>query len=154
MKSGARVKLALAAAMLSYMPLGMANEKASYPTESVAAFVVDNLDVTSLPSVFRTKKEKGKRTFADYGYTRQNLDDKKVLEALGAGYLLSISILVENPSGIYACVARVAHDDSNPTAQSVILLRRKDSSTLLKGSESSKEFASCPRLPTIESSAY
>jgi hypothetical protein len=154
MKSGARVNLTLAAAMLSYMPWVMAGEKASYPTERVATFVVDNLDVTSLPSVFRTKKEKGKRTFADYGYTTQNLGEKKVLEALSTTHLLSISILEQNPSGIYACIAKVAQDDSNPTAQSVILIKRKDSSTLLKGSESSREFASCPRLPAIESSAY
>ena len=154
MKSGARVKLASVAVMLSYMPWVMASEKESYPREGVAAFVVDNLDVSSLPSVFRTKKEKGKTTFADYGYTTQNLDDKKVLETLDAGHLLSISILEENPSGIYVCVAKVAQDDSNPTAQSVILIKGKDSSTLLKGSESSREFASCPRLPANDSSAY
>jgi len=154
MKSIARVKITLVAAMLGYMPWVMASERGSYPTERVATFVVDNLDVTSLPSVFRTKKEKGKKTFADYGYTTQNLDDKKALEALSAGHLLSIRILEGSPSGIYACVAKVAQDGSNPTAQNVIVIKKKESSTLLKASETSREFASCPRLPAIEPSAY
>ena len=154
MTSSAKVKLALVAAMLGCMPWAIAVEKVSYPTERVAAFVVDNLDVTSLPSVFRTKKEKGKKTFADYGYTTQNLDDNKALEASHAGHLLSIRILEESPSGIYACVAKVVQDQSNPTAQSVILMKRKESGALLKGREALSEFASCPLLPTIEFSAY
>ena len=150
MTSSIRIKLTLAAAMLAYMPWAIADEKASYPTERVATFVVDNLDVTSLPSVFRTKKEEGKKTFADYGYTTQNLDDTKTLEALSVGHLLLIRVLEESPSGIYACVAKVAQDESNPTAQNVILIKRKESNALLKGSESSREFASCPRIPTFE----
>jgi hypothetical protein len=63
-----------------------------------------------------------------------------------------ISILEESTSGIYACVAKVAQDGSNPTAQSVILMKGKESSALLKGSESSREFAACLPLPAIESS--
>ena len=135
------------------MPWVVAGERVSYPIEKVATFVVDNFDVTSLPSVFRTKKEKGKKTFADYGYKTQNLDDKEALEVLSAGHVLSIRILEESPSGIYACVAKVAQDENNPTAQSVIIIKKKESTALLKGSESSREFASCPRLPAIESSA-
>jgi hypothetical protein len=150
MASNTRIKLTLAAAMLGYMPWAIASEKVSYPTEKVATFVVDNLDVTSLPSVFRTKKQEGKKTFADYGYTTQNLGDEKAVEGLSAEHLLSIRVLEESPSGIYACVAKVAQDESNPTAQNVILIKRKESSALLKGSESSKEFASCPRIPTLE----
>lgn len=154
MTNSSKAKLTLAAAMLGYMPWVLAGEKVGYPTEKVATFIVDNLDVTSLPSVFRTKKEKGKKTFADYGYKTQNLDDKETLEILSAGHVLSIRILEESPSGIYACVAKAAQSESNPTAQSVVIIKRKESTALLKGSESSREFASCPRLPAIESSAY
>ena len=153
MRNKERSKLILAAAMLGYVPWATAGEKVSYPTRRVANFVVDNLDVTSLPSVFRAKKEKGKKTFAEYGYTTQNLEDKKALvAALSGGRMLSIRILEENGSGIYACVAKVAQDGSNPTVQSVILMKRRESSALLKASESSKEFATCPLLPAIESS--
>jgi hypothetical protein len=84
----------------------------------------------------------------------QNLDDKKALETPPAGHLLSIKILEASSSGIYACVAKVAQGESNPTAQSVILMKRKESSDLLKGSEALSEFESCPRLPAIELSAY
>ena len=73
MRNKERSKLILAAAMLGYVPWATAGEKVSYPTRRVANFVVDNLDVTSLPSVFRAMKEKGKKTFAEYGYTTQNL---------------------------------------------------------------------------------
>ena len=149
------VKLTLAAAVLGYMPWAIAGEKVSYPTERLATFVIDNLDVTSLPSAFRTKKEKGKKTFADYGYTTRNLDDKQVVvQALSDGDTLSIKVLEQSASGIYACVAKVAHEGSNPTAQSVIFMKRKESSTLLKGSESSRAFENCPVLPAIESSGY
>jgi hypothetical protein len=113
--------------------------------------VVDNLDVTSLPSAFRTKKEKGKKTFADYGYSTQKMDEEKAfVEPLSGNPALSITILQENASGIYACVAKVDRGGNNPTAQSVILIKRKEASALLKGSESWREFASCPVLPTTE----
>jgi hypothetical protein len=153
MSSKGRTKLILAAAMLGYMPWAIASENVSFPTERVARFVIDNLDVTSLPSVFRTKKEKGKKTFTDYGYATRNLGDKKaVVQALSDGHMLSITVLQESASGIYACVAKVAQDGSNPAAQSVIFMNRKESSALLKGSESSREFATCPVLPAIEPS--
>lgn len=154
MTNAGRMKLIVAAALLCYVPFTTAGEKETYPTEKIAAFVVDNFDVTSLPSVLRPKKEKGKKTFADYGYTTQNLDDKKALEALSAGDMLSITILQQNRSGIYACVAKVVQDQSDPTAQSVILIKRQKSGALLKGSESSREFDSCPHLPADDSSSY
>src|SRR5215469_14138118 len=113
-----RLELMLVAAMLGYMPSATAGDKISYPKERVAAFVVDNLDVTSLPSVFRTKKEKGKKTFADYGYTTKKLDDREALvEGMNGGHVLSIRILEENTSGTYACVAKLDQDGNNPKAQ-------------------------------------
>ncbi len=54
-------KIALALAGLSYVPLAVAGNEAAYPKEKVAAFVVEKLDLTSLPSAFRPKKEKGKK---------------------------------------------------------------------------------------------
>ena len=50
-------KIALALAALSYVPLAVAGNEAAYPKEKVAAFVVEKLDLTSLPSAFRPKKE-------------------------------------------------------------------------------------------------
>jgi hypothetical protein len=147
MKRAMKIEVMLAVLAVAYAPLAMAGENAPYPNEKLAAFVVEKLDVTSLPSAYRPKKEKGKKTSADYGYTAQKLEEKEVLVDASAGtYKLSIKILQDGVKGIYACVAQPAQDGGNPKAQSVILLNRKDSNALLKGHESWKEFASCPAV--------
>ncbi len=60
-----KTKVLLAVVALSYSPLAVARNEAAYPKENVAAFVVEKLDLTSLPSEFRPKKEKGKKTLED-----------------------------------------------------------------------------------------
>lgn len=149
-----KIEVILAVSALADAPLALAGGRAAYPREKVAAFVVEKLDVTSLPSAIRPRKEKGKKTLADYGYTLQKLEEKEALVASsGSSHRLSIKILDENASGIYACVAGSATDGGNPEAQSVVLLRRKDSSALLKGRESFREFASCPMIGGSDSTA-
>src|SRR5580658_2138636 len=78
-ESEMKAKVLLAMVALSCAPLGMAGNKAEYPSEKVGEFVVEKLDVTSLPSVFRPKKEKGKKTFADYGFTTQKVDENETI---------------------------------------------------------------------------
>src|SRR6266478_5720276 len=78
-------KIALALAALSYVPLAVAGNEAAYPKEKVAAFVVEKLDLTSLPSAFRPKKEKGKKTLADYGFTAQRMDENEESECVAKG---------------------------------------------------------------------
>jgi hypothetical protein len=79
-----KTKVLLAVVVLSCAPLGVAGNKAEYPNEKVAEFVIEKLDVTSLPSMFRPKKEKGKKTFADYGFAAQRVDENEaVIEAAG-----------------------------------------------------------------------
>src|ERR1700675_3552159 len=92
----------LAVLALSCAPLGIAGNKAEYPTEKVTEFVIEKLDVTSLPSSLRPKKEKGKKTFADYGFMSQGVgDNEAVIEAAtGEGRKLAIKILDQRPSGI------------------------------------------------------
>jgi hypothetical protein len=107
MKMKAKVVLAIVA--LSYAPLGVAGNKAEYPNEKVAEFVIEKLDVTSLPSTFRPKREKGKKTFADYGFTVQTVDENEaVIEAAGGVRRLAIKVLDQKSSGIYVCVAEPA----------------------------------------------
>jgi len=102
-----KTKVLLAVVALSYAPLGVAGNKAAYPKEKVAAFVVEKLDLTSLPSTFRPKKEKGKKTFADYRFTTQTVDENEaVVEAAGGVKRLAIKVLDERSSGIYVCVLR------------------------------------------------
>ena len=55
----------LALGALSCAPLVVAGNEDAYPKEKVGAFVVEKMDLTSLPSAFRPKKEKGKKTLAD-----------------------------------------------------------------------------------------
>src|SRR6267143_2745307 len=130
-----KTKAVLAIVVLSYAPLGVAGNKAEYPNVKVAEFVIEKLDVTSLPSTFRPKKEKGKKSFADYGFMAQTMDENEaVMEAQGGVRRLAIKILAQKTSGIYVCLAEPAENDGKPKNQSVLLLvKRNDPSVLLKG---------------------
>lgn len=140
-----RTKMLALIAALSCAPLGIAANEAPYPSEKVAEFVVEKLDVTSLPSAFRPKKEKGKKTLADYGFVAQRVDAQEaVVEAAGGTKKVSIKVLDNGRSGIYVCVSEPGPNGSESKTQSVVLLKRKDTSTLLKGRESFREFAACP----------
>jgi hypothetical protein len=142
-----KTKVLLAVAALSYSPLVMAGNEAAYPKEKVAAFVVEKLDLTSLPSEFRPKKEKGKKTLADYGFTAQKVDETEaIIESAGVVGRLEIKVLDEKSSGIYVCVTEPGENGGDPKAQSVVLLKRKNPNALLKGHESLREFAACPAI--------
>jgi hypothetical protein len=152
MKMNTKVLLAIVA--LSYAPLGVAGNKAEYPNEKVAEFVIERLDVTSLPSTFRPKKEKGKKTFADYGFTVQTVDENEaVIEAAGGVRRLAIKVLDQKSSGIYVCVAEPGESGGQAKAQSVLVLKRNEPSALLKGRESSREFAACPVIGGSDATA-
>jgi len=140
-----KIQWMLTICTVAYAPLMEARIKAPYPEEKLAAFVVEKLDVTSLPSPFRPKKEKGKKTMADYGYSAEQLGENEALVS-GGTRSLSIKILEESPSGIFACVAEPGQSEGSPKVQSVIRLKRKDPNALLKGRVSWKEFKSCPTV--------
>jgi hypothetical protein len=147
-------KVLLAVVALSYAPLGVAGNKAEYPTEKVAEFVIEKLDVTSLPPAFRPKKEKGKKTFEDYGFTAQTVgENEAVIEAAGGVSRLSIKVLDLTSSGIYVCVAEPGEKGGPAKTQSAILLQRKDANTLLLGRESWREFAACAAIGGSDSTA-
>src|SRR6267154_5461245 len=138
-------KLVLALAALSYAPLVVAGNEAAYPKEKIASFVVEKMDLTSLPSTFRPKKEKGKKTLADYGFTAQRMDENEaIIEAPGGVRKLAIKVLDQKSSGIYVCVAEPGENGGQAKTQSVLLLKRNEPSALLKGRESFQEFAACP----------
>lgn len=139
------IKLVLVLAALSYAPLAVAGNEAAYPKEKVAAFVVEKMDLTSLPSAFRPKKEKGKKTFADYGFTTQTLSENEaVIEAPGGMRRLAIRVLDQKSAGIYICVAEPGENGSEAKTESVVVLKRKSPGGLLKGRESIREFTACP----------
>src|SRR5216684_5297755 len=99
-------KIALAFAALSCAPLAVAGDRAAYPKEKVAEFIVEKLDITSLPSAIRPKKEKGKKTFADYGLTPQRMDENEaIVEAVGGARRLSIKFSTSGPPE-FTCALR------------------------------------------------
>ena len=147
-------KTLLVVAALAYAPLGLASNKAAYPKENVAAFVAEKLDLTSLPSTFRPSKEKGKRTIADYGFSAQAVSENEtMIEGASGGKKLAITILDQTSSGIYACVAEPRENGGAAKTQTVIFLKRKDASALLKARESWREFAACPVIGGSDSAA-
>jgi hypothetical protein len=149
-----KTKAVLAVVALAYAPLGVAGNKAEYPNAKVAEFVVEKLDVTSLPSTFRPKKEKGKKTFADYGFTVQTVDENEaVIETANGVKRLAIKVLDQKSSGIYVCVAAPGENGGQAKTQSVLVLKRNDPSALLKGRESFREFAACPVIGGSDATA-
>jgi hypothetical protein len=130
--------IALAAASVA-----LANNTASFPKAKITKYVVEKLDVTTLPSGLRPKRDHGKKTFSDYGYVTSSVDENQAVVATPAGTQINIKVLEQKSSQIYVCVAGTG---KNPTdkIQRVFLLKLKDSGGLLKGRESWKEFDACP----------
>ncbi len=146
-----KFKVVLTLAALSYAPLTVAGDKDVYPKERVAEFIVEKLDVTSLPAALRPKKEKGKKTFADYGFSAQGMDEREIIiQAVGGMRKLSIKVLDQRSSGIYVCITEPGQIAGQAKMQSVVLLKRNDSNALLKGRESWREFAACPVVGAAE----
>ena len=140
-----KIDACLAVAAVACAGTALLAKETPYPSEKVAAFVVEKLDVTSLPAPYRPKKQKGRKTLTDYGYTVQKLNETEAfVEEATSTNKLSIKILHEGPGGIYACIADGTAGDSK--TQSVILLKRKSSTELLKRRETWKEFQSCPTI--------
>ena len=73
------MKLLYGAIVLACVPLVIAGNDTAYPTEKLASFVLEKVDVTTLPSAIRPKRAKGKKTFGDYGYVARELGEKKAL---------------------------------------------------------------------------
>jgi hypothetical protein len=114
-------------------------------TEKAVEFVVDKLDVTTVPSTIRPKHEKAKKTFSDYGYATRQLDEKEaIIEPTPNGPQINIRVLQRETKGIYVCVAGTQKNTNKERIQRVLFLKLRNSNGLLKSRESFKEFSSCP----------
>jgi hypothetical protein len=132
---------------VSSAALTVAGNHVPYPKENVAGFVMEKLDITTLPEAIRPKRAKGKKTFSDYGYTAHQNDSKdSFVEAGASGEEIDVRILARETAGIYVCVSNAGNDESNEKFQRTLLLKLKDSSGLLRSRESSKEFGGCPGI--------
>jgi hypothetical protein len=145
------MKLLCGVMALACVPVALAGNNVPYPKEKVAEFVVEKLDVTTLPSAIRPTRVKGKKTFGDYGYVTRQLDEKEALvEAAPGGSQINIRILEQKASGIYVCVEGPGQDASSEHIQRVFLLKLKNANGLLKGRESWKGFDGCPVIGGVE----
>jgi hypothetical protein len=63
--------------VLTWVLFALARNDAAYPLEKVAEFLVEKLDVTTLPPEIQPRPEKGKKTFQDYGYVTRKLDERE-----------------------------------------------------------------------------
>ena len=78
-----KTKVLLAIVALSYAPLMVAGNEAPYPKEKIASFVVEKMDLTSLPSV---QAEEGKRKEDTCGLRFHGAEDgRKRSHHRGAG---------------------------------------------------------------------
>ena len=117
------MKLRYGAIVLACTPLLLVGNDAVYPTEKIASFVIEKVDITTLPSALRPKREKGKKTFGDYGYVARELDDKKaLLDPPQGASQISIEILEAQKSGIYVCMNSQSQNESGGRFQRVFLL--------------------------------
>lgn len=148
------MKLFCGAIILACTPVMLAGNEAAYPTEKLAAFVVEKLDVTTIPAAIRPMPLKGKRTFADYGYAARKLEPMGALLRPPQGVSqISIEVLEVKKSGIYVCVNGHAEKKSEGPFQRVFLLKLKNADGLLKGRESWTEFSSCPVIGGADGSS-
>jgi len=153
------MKLMTGVMLLACVPLAVAKGHEDYPKEKIAEYVVDKVNVKVLPSALRPKLEKGKQTFADYGYVTSKIDENEVVVAApNGGPRISLSVLQEDKSGIYVCLNGNTQNQATGRIQRVLLLKRKNPDSLLQGTESSKAFSVCPVIggsdQDVESSGY
>jgi len=121
------MKLLYRAIALGCLPIVLAGNDAVYPTEKIAAFVFEKVDVTTLPPAIRARTVKGKKTFSDYGYTARELHEKKALLDPPQGMSqISIEVLEAQKAGIYVCVNGQAPKKSDDRFQRVFLLKLKE----------------------------
>jgi len=137
--------------VLTCASLALAKNNAAYPMQKVAEFLVEKLDITTLPAEIQPKPERGKKTFEDYGYVTRKLDEKGVLlEAPHKGSQIAIRVLEQTAHGIYVCVDAQGLNRRNGRFQRMRLLERKNASELLQGRESWKEIDGCPAIGGLD----
>jgi hypothetical protein len=140
-----KMKMTFGLLILACVPVAIAGTHSAAPNGKLAEFVVEKVDVTSFPAAIRSKAEKGKKTFSDYGYVTQQIDEREaIVKAPQGSSQIAINVLEESQAGIYVCVSGTAQGRSGGQIQRVYLLKEKNADGLLKGREASKEFNGCP----------
>ena len=141
------MKILPAVLMLACAPLAVGNSNPGYPGGKLARFVLEKLDVTTLPQELRPGHAKGKKTLEQYSFVPVAITESEAVLRNAAGPSeIVIRILEQRGSGIYVCARHRQNGTSNADFQRVLLLEQKGANGLLKGKESYREFASCPDI--------
>ena len=137
--------------VLTCVSLALARNNAAYPTEKVTEFLVEKLDVTTLPPEIQPRPRKGKKTFQDYGYVTRRLEEEEVLlDAPQGGPQIAIRVLEQSARGIDVCIDARGLNIRNGRFQRMRLLARKDTSELLQSRQSWKEVEGCPAVGGLD----
>jgi hypothetical protein len=141
------MKMMVAVMILASLPVTAAKNNVAYPNGKLAEVVVEKANIRSFPEAIRPKLTKGKKTFSDYGYVTQKIDDREaVVRAPQGGSEIALSVLEQSQAGLYVCVSGKTQDQNSARIQRVYLLKTNSADGLLKGREASKEFDACPVL--------
>jgi hypothetical protein len=130
--------------VLATASVAMPNKTTSIPKDEVTKYVVENLDVTTLPSGLRPRRDHEKKTFRDYGFVVSSLEESKAIVATPAGTRVNITILQQKSSEVYVCLAGSPSSAPGDQLQRVFLIKVKGAGKLLRGRESWREFDGCP----------
>ena len=145
------MKMMVAVMILASVPAAVGKNNVAYPSGKLAEFVVEKVDVRSLPAAIRPKLLKGKKTLSDYGYVTQKIDDREaVVRAPQGSSEIALNVLEQSQAGLYVCVSGKGAAQSGGRIQRVYLLKANSADGLLKGREASKEFDGCPVLGGAE----
>jgi hypothetical protein len=151
-KGAHKMKMMIAVALLACVPVAVAESNFNYPKANLAKFVVEKLDVTSVPAELRPKLAHEKKTLGDYGYTTVKVDGTEAsLKAPQGNSQIAITVLEQSKSGIYVCLNSQAQGPNASQIQRVLLLKSKTADGLLRGREASKEFDTCPVIGAPDS---
>jgi hypothetical protein len=123
----------------------LAGEGEIYPKENLAQFVIERLDVTSFPSSLGPRRVTGKTSFEDYGIVPRRVEGlEAVVEEQNGGWIFRIKVLRRTASGIFVCLEDRAGNGGTYHTQQVLWLTRSNSTSLLRGEESTASFKDCP----------
>jgi hypothetical protein len=137
---------------LATASVAMANKPPSIAKEEVTKYLVENLDVTTLPAGLRPKRDHEKKTFRDYGFVVSSIEESKAVVGTSAGTRVNLTILQQKSSEVYVCVAGSASSAPGDQLQRVFLIKVKGAGKLLRGRESWREFDGCPVIGGTDNS--
>jgi hypothetical protein len=116
-----------------------------YPTKDLARFVVDRLDVRSFPTSIGARRDDRRVFFRDYGIVAHRITENEAdLKKSDDSWYFVITILKKTDSGILVCFEDRGEYPAHYYTESVLLLTRPDTKSVLTGARSNTAVKECP----------